>query len=294
MNVRQLEYFIAVAETLNFTKAAARFFISQTAVTQQIKALEQEINITLFERSKRHVELTPAGQVFLPEAKEIIAHLRSAIDRCAAISAGINGTLSLGIVRDFIDVSFVDKLSLYCKKFPNIDIRFRRSTVSDLYDSLLNGKTDLIINVKFHIEKYPHIRYQLQQRSPLLAILPAAHPLARKTQLSLKDLQEELLLLLDPQGNNLDEKIIMLQNISSGGYIPKKIRYMEDVETILLMAAAHQGVGLIPAYTPLLLQQFSGKVRALPLIDNEHRIEIISAWDTTNTNPALAHFLRIL
>lgn len=72
MNTKQLEYFISVAENLSFTKTAEKFYISQTAVTQQIKALEEQINVTLFTRSKRHVELTPAGKVFLSEARTII------------------------------------------------------------------------------------------------------------------------------------------------------------------------------------------------------------------------------
>ncbi len=72
MNTKQLEYFISVAENLSFTKTAEKFYISQTAVTQQIKSLEEQINVTLFTRSKRHVELTPAGKVFLSEARTII------------------------------------------------------------------------------------------------------------------------------------------------------------------------------------------------------------------------------
>ena len=72
MQLRQLEYFIAVAEHLNFTKAAQQFYISQTAVTLQIKALEEELGVTLFHRSNRKVELTPAGKTFLEDANAIL------------------------------------------------------------------------------------------------------------------------------------------------------------------------------------------------------------------------------
>ena len=79
MNLKQLEYFVSVGETLNFTKAAKKCFISQTAMTQQIRALEQGIGALLFIRDKHHVELTPAGRVFMNEAKARTASLRSAI-----------------------------------------------------------------------------------------------------------------------------------------------------------------------------------------------------------------------
>lgn len=88
MNTKQLEYFISVAENLSFTKTAEKFYISQTAVTQQIKALEEQINVTLFTRSKRHVELTPAGKVFLSEARTIIKNINDAIAKTQQFAHG--------------------------------------------------------------------------------------------------------------------------------------------------------------------------------------------------------------
>ena len=79
MNLKQLEYFVSVAETLNFTKAAKKCFISQTAMTQQIRALEEGIGAALFIRDKHHVELTPAGRVFMNEARVILARAEEAV-----------------------------------------------------------------------------------------------------------------------------------------------------------------------------------------------------------------------
>ena len=79
MNLRQLKYFVTLAETLSFTKTAQVFYISQTAVTQQIKSLESQLGVPLFRRTKRKVELTSAGAVFLPEAREILEKTQKAI-----------------------------------------------------------------------------------------------------------------------------------------------------------------------------------------------------------------------
>ena len=98
MNTKQLEYFISVAESLSFTKTAEKFYISQTAVTQQIKALEEQIQVILFTRSKRHVELTPAGKVFLSEARTIVKNINDAIIKTQQFANGFFGTLNIGVL----------------------------------------------------------------------------------------------------------------------------------------------------------------------------------------------------
>jgi len=91
MNLNQLEYFISAAETLNFSKAAAKCFISQTAMTQQIKALEKTIGVPLFVRDKHHVELTTPGRVYLGEARAIIERSNQALRLARLASEGLTG-----------------------------------------------------------------------------------------------------------------------------------------------------------------------------------------------------------
>ena len=88
MNLKQLEYFVSVAETLNFTRAARKCFISQTAMTQQIRALEESIGVLLFIRDKHHVELTPAGRVFMYEAKAILSRSEEAVKLARSAAEG--------------------------------------------------------------------------------------------------------------------------------------------------------------------------------------------------------------
>ena len=98
MELRHLRYFAAVAETLNFRAAANRLHVAQPALSAQIKSLEEELGSTLFERTTRKVELTPAGRVFLEEAKKVIAAARHAQERVQQASAGLVGTIRLGII----------------------------------------------------------------------------------------------------------------------------------------------------------------------------------------------------
>ena len=93
MTTNQLTYFISVAECLNFTEAAKKHFISQTAMTQRIQTLEDQLGVRLFDRSRRHVELTPAGKVFLQEARAILEMEHRALEKVEAAAAGISGSI---------------------------------------------------------------------------------------------------------------------------------------------------------------------------------------------------------
>ena len=106
MNIHQLNYFLDLAGTLSFTQTARNFFVSQTAITQQIKSLEEKLGVKLFERSKRHVELTPAGQIFVGEARSIIAKIESSVAKTRAASSGFSGTLSLAFIAGFGQTPF--------------------------------------------------------------------------------------------------------------------------------------------------------------------------------------------
>ena len=99
MNLRQLEYFVAAAETLNFTRAAQKCFITQATMTVQIKALEEQVGVALFLRDKHHVSLTPAGKVYLNEARTLLLRAEEAKKLARTAAAGISGTITIGFIR---------------------------------------------------------------------------------------------------------------------------------------------------------------------------------------------------
>ena len=99
MNLNQLKYFVSVAENRSFTKAAMQYYISQTAITQQVKALEEKIGTPLLDRNTRPISLTPAGKTFLGEAKEILDRMETAIYKTVETSTGLEGTLKIGCTK---------------------------------------------------------------------------------------------------------------------------------------------------------------------------------------------------
>lgn len=293
MNIRQLEYFAAVSETLNFTQAAKRFYISQTAVTQQIKSLEQEINVTLFHRNKRHVELTPAGKVFLVTVRDILNSLDGAISRCQSIDQGMTGTLTLGIVRDYIDLALVDMLDAFCRQYPNISLHFIRDAVTPLYNRLLNHEADVIINIRFDKDTPESIQYLPLHEASIRVFMSNNHLLARKNSLSLQELTQENILLLDTQSRDGEDREQMLRDLGLDQPIPGSIHFTQDIETMYLVAAANQGVALAPDYAPT-LQQFQDKIRIISLTTPKKCIKIAALWNKENDNPSLPYLLDML
>ena len=118
MNINQLRYFIGVAEYQSFTKAASRYYITQTAITQQIRALESHLGVQLFDRNTRPVRLTPEGSVFLREAKGILERVEQAEHRVREASVGLVGSLKVGYIKGYERSSLSDRLRSFHNKYP--------------------------------------------------------------------------------------------------------------------------------------------------------------------------------
>ena len=101
MNIQQLRYFLVLADTLSFTKTAEKYYISQTAVSNQIKALEEKLGVQLFQRDNRKVLLTPAGKVFVKEAKSIITRIEEAVQHTKDEDQGFGGEIPVGIIKSY-------------------------------------------------------------------------------------------------------------------------------------------------------------------------------------------------
>ena len=133
MNLKQMEYFVAAAEQLNFTRAAKKCFISQTAMTLQIRSLEEKIGVPLFVRDKHHVELTAAGKVYLNEARAILVRAEEAAKLARTAAEGVAGELTIGFIRGYEQSRFSETLRSFHEAYPNISIHLLRENMSALY-----------------------------------------------------------------------------------------------------------------------------------------------------------------
>ena len=144
MNINQLKYFIAVAKCRSFTKAANQFYISQTAITQQIHSLEESMHVLLFDRSCRPIELTPAGKIFFSEAAAIIERMNTAISKVQDASVGLVGTLRIGYTKGYERSTLSNILKSFHMDYPNILTTCHRCNTDQLATGLINGDFDII------------------------------------------------------------------------------------------------------------------------------------------------------
>lgn len=189
MDLRQLEFVVAVAEELNFTRAATRCHIVQSGLSHQIARLERELGQPLFVRTSRNVRLAPAGAVLLPYARRMLAEVASARDHVAALSGVVQGTLRLGLIPlNAGRVDLPNLLGSYHRRFPAVDVIVSDSASQSMTSLVLTGQLDAGFIGLFDHQTPPGLTHRLLSVEPLMVVLGENHPLANRAQLGLKEL----------------------------------------------------------------------------------------------------------
>lgn len=295
MNTNQLRYFVSVAESRSFTKAAAAHFITQTAITQQIRTLEDNLQVQLFDRRSRPVTLTLAGQTFLVEAKAILAGIDRAMDRVREASVGWSGALHIGYTKGYERSDLSNALGRFHSDFPNVLLSCYRRNTDQLAAGLLKGEYDVIFTWdSTELCKNDAVAYRLSERSPLMLAVYNSHPLARRRWVHRSELKGEPLLFmtLSSTGESVGDSRFV-EMYEQAGFQPD-IRFRSgDAESILMMVAAEEGVSILPSFvTDKLINAES--ITFVPLHGEGEAVEIIAAWRKDDNNPLLTRFLEML
>ena len=189
MELRHIQHFIAVAEELNFTRAAERVHIVQSALSSSIRALEGELNARLFARSTRQVQLTPAGRAFLEKARDVLRLIDTSRETVADIEGLRRGTLSIGTVHSlpaFLDLPSL--ISRYHDAAPGIEVRLRQGDAAGLMEQLRTGRLDLAFLPL--LDAPDDIVTGIIACEDLVAATPPDHPLAGRREVPLRALIE--------------------------------------------------------------------------------------------------------
>ena len=295
MNRNQLKYFVAAAEHRSFTKAAEQFYLTQTAITQQIRLLEQTLGCELFDRSTRPVRLTPAGQVFLQEAKAILERMSQAADRVHDAAAGLSGTLRLGYVRGYERSDLSVLMRRFHRGNRGVLLTFYRSSTDALAAGLLHREYDVIFTWdSTNLKQQEGVAFRTVEKARLVVALYAAHPLAQRHQLRREELRGETILYMSPDAaNDSYGDTFFMQRYRDAGYRPNILFRSADTESILMMVSAEEGVSILPDYCVDKLYHADNLV-FIPLAGEGEEEEIIAAWQRDNQNPALTQFLSVL
>lgn len=291
MEIRHLRYFVAVAEELNFRRAAERLFIAQPPLSQQIRDLEEELGVLLFDRTHRQVQLTVAGQVFLEDAYQLLAQVDRAKGRARRASKGELGQLTIGYTSFVHCPLFPIILQRYRALYPDVDIVLRDLVTIEQMKQL--GTSALDISFATHAEfALPSLEEtQLAQKcilqEPVVAVVPRKHPLAGQSPLPFAALAPESWIWFARQYDPTTYDY-MTRLFEQVGFRPHVTQEVNQFQIVISLVAAGLGVGLVTASTQKLSSQ---DVVYLDLVEPTPKAKFSVIWRKDDTSPLLQAFL---
>jgi DNA-binding transcriptional LysR family regulator len=243
MEMRQLRYFLAVAERMHFTRAAESLHLSQPALSQQIRMLEEEIGVRLLERSKRRVQLTPAGVAFRARAKAALDAAAEAVSDARMAERGEAGFISIGFVTTAAVAVLPRLLDEFCTRFPRVAVELRELEPGAQMEALEQNR--VTFGFSSVPSALPSLESKLLVQERLLVALPSRHPAARGASVNLKDLAQERF-LLPPRGllSGIHEGIMAACH--RAGFEPRYIQPIKLAETAVCLVARNLGIALVP------------------------------------------------
>ncbi|MBH1638695.1 LysR family transcriptional regulator [Stenotrophomonas maltophilia] len=258
MNLKQLEFAVALAEEGNFTRAAERCYVVQSALSHQIAALEQELGTPLFERLPRQVRATAAGEAMLVHARQALASLRHLRADVAAVSGEVRGLLAIGQISSLTGIDVVAMLAAFQQVHPQVEFQLRVDKSEDLIAQVQSRDLDVALVGLSPSAGLDGVCHQMLQEEDLVAVLAPSHRLARRKRLPLTELQDEALVDF-PRGTGARRQT---DDAFAAAGLPHTVRFevnlMELVERFVRHGLA---VGIVPA---LIAEGFEGVVR-IPL-----------------------------
>lgn len=245
LELRHLRYFVAVAEELHFGRAAQRLHMSQPPLSMQIRSLEETVGTPLFERSRRRVTLTKAGEVFLRDARQILARTGLAVGAARSASRGETGDLAIGFISTADYNVLPPLLRDFRQRAPGVRLSLREATTDIQLDALAGGSLD--VGFVMAPVDVPELEYRPIHREPLVIALPERHPLAGEPgSVSLaRFARTPFLLFPRAHGPGLHDDIVAF--CRQAGFSPRVEQEAVQMQTIISLVSAELGVALIPA-----------------------------------------------
>jgi DNA-binding transcriptional LysR family regulator len=243
MDLKQLRYFVAVAEELHFGRAASRLFISQPALSFDIKKLESLLGTQLLNRNNKSVSLTNAGQVLLEEARYLLLRAEQAKRLTLRSAQGFAGRLSVGFVNSILYRGLPQAVKTFEQDHPDTEIVLTEMNSADQAQALQRGQIDIGF---VHWSKFPDsIRCEAVLREPFLCCLPSSHRLAQQTRINLTDLADEDFILF-PRTVSPHYHDLIIARCVSAGFSPRIRHETRLWQTVVSMVAYEMGVALVP------------------------------------------------
>ena len=280
MEIRHLRYFVAVADELHFTKAAAKLRTAQPSLSQQIRRLERELGAELLVRTNRSVELTDAGRVFLEHARRVLAEADRARDAVSSAIKGELGTLTIGFASTTADELLPELFVSYRAHHPGVDLTLRELRNPDQIRALLDGQLDVGLGTHRIVD--PRLSTMVLRQMRLVIAMPAHHPLAGRRDLRLQDLATER--WIHPLGHWGP----LHAACARAGFEPLIVHEETQHATRMMLVAAGVGLALDMEST---LHPATQHIVYRPLVEPELTVQLVAVWRPERSSLILTGFL---
>lgn len=292
MDLRQLRYFVAVAEEGHMTRASSRLGIQQPPLSQQIRTLEGELGLKLFERHPKGVALTASGQRFLEDACRLLDDAAKMKSRMQAFAAGQDGSLAIGFTSSAAAHSFTPQvLREWRRRYPRVSLEIAEDHAAGVTESLAEGRLQCAF-LRVPVATPPGIKFETLLREPVLAAVPKGHTLAKTggRGITLAQLCTVPLILVRQTGApGLYANLLAL--CSEAGLEPKIGQEVSRMTTALNLAAAGAGVAIVPAS----MDRMHSKVLAFRRLSGARKLDapLTLAWREQDVSGALGLFVQL-
>ncbi|CAM4411141.1 LysR family transcriptional regulator [Paenibacillus macerans] len=289
MNIKRIKYFIDLVECRNFTETAKKNFVSQTTVSQQIAALEDEFNTQLIDRKQIPIEPTKAGWLFYGEAVVLWKQYNRMKMNMENFQKYNIQLLSIEYAAITDVQSLLKLIPSFKEKHPNIKLELHKVLLKDIAELLQKGVYDVAVAFDSEFEGKKDIRTYPLYSGRYCAAVSKQHPLFHYESISKDKIYEYPLVMLSPTaiGNSY---YLMIRHAIADGYHPNIQRTADDVETELFYIITENLIGFFPDNYHL--AYLKEEVRLIPLEDSHHTFKIEAGYLKNNTNPALQAFLQ--
>ena len=283
MELQQLRYAVAIAEEQSFTRAAGRCFVVQSALSRQIKSLESELGVRLFARTSRKVEVTPAGEAFVKQARLCLQAAERAKASAAAAHGQIRGSLTIGVIPTVTAVNIAAVLGAFRRSYPEVGVHVRTGGSDEFLRRIAAGELDVGFLGLAEGVTPQGVQTQELSQERLVAVLAEGHRLAGQHRLRLKDLADEPFVDF-PEGSSGREQSDLAFDRAR---LRREVSF--EVNTAdLLTGLVRQGLG-VALVAPSVAREAPGCV-CIPVSDGPVRVEYL-AWDSFNPSPAAQAFV---
>lgn len=272
MDIKQLRYFSTIVQEGQITRAAKKLHMAQPPLSHQLKLLEEELGVALFERNGRKLELTQPGEVLYKHAQNLLKQLEETIEEVRESGDGLRGVLSLGSVKSCFS-HLPQKIKTYLRKYPLVTLQLREGDTFVIGELLKNREVEVgITRLPMDLNDFSYIPLS---KDPYVAVLPKELKQSAETKIRMADLKELPLLLLHRiQGSGQYELVI--NECRRHGFEPKVICECPDVSMILSLVSAGIGATIIPRDS--LLSFPSDNIKILEIIDSTISTEAAIVW----------------